>query len=93
MDVGYVWDEEKYRKVQKKHDVMFYEVVNALEDPNGFEQADEARWEEERWIWLGQTETGRLLVVVYSDEELPLCRIITAFEATGRWVDEYEQRS
>lgn len=82
MDVGYVWDEEKYRKVQKKHDVMFYEVVNALEDPNGFEQADEVQWEEERWIWLGQTETGRLLVVVYSDEELPLCRIITAFEAT-----------
>lgn len=92
MDVGYVWDEEKYRKVQEKHGVMFSEVVDALEDPDGFEQIDEAQWGEERWIWVGKTNTGRILVIVYNEEDLPLYRIITAFDAEGRWVDEYKQR-
>lgn len=92
MDTGYVWDEDKYQKVLKKHGVMFHEVVDVLEDPNGFEQPDEVQWAEERWLWVGQTSTGRILLVVYSEEDLPLYRIITAFEAEGRWVNEYKQR-
>lgn len=92
MDVGYVWDEKKYQKVQKKHGISFWEVVSAMEDPDGFEQPDEASNEEDQWIWLGQTFTGRVLVVVYSEEELPLYRLITSFEANGRWLDEYQQQ-
>lgn len=91
MDVGYVWDEDKYEKVKEKHDVFFHEVVSAMEDPKGFEQPDEASYEEGQWIWVGQTAQRRVLVVVYSDEDLPIFRIITAFDAEGRWLDEYQQ--
>lgn len=92
MDLGYVWDEDKYRKVQQKHSVSFHEVVDALEDPNGFEYSDDASLLSERWLWIGQTQNGRILLIVYSEEDLPLLRIITAFDAEHRWADEYKQR-
>lgn len=91
MDVGYVWDEDKYEAVQAKHHVLFHEVVSAMEDPKGYEESDLVSYEE-RWIWVGQTSEHRILYVVYSEEDLPLYRIITAFDAEGRWLDEYQQR-
>lgn len=91
MDVGYVWDQDKYEKVKEKHDIRFDEVVSAMEDPKGFEEPDEASDEDGQWIWVGKTFEDRILVVVYSDEDLPLYRIITAFDAEGNWVDEYNK--
>ena len=35
---------------------------------------------------------NRLLVIVYTDEDLPLYRTIMAFDAEGRLHDEYYQR-
>ena len=40
MDVGFIWDEDKYREVERKHKVQFYEVVSALDDPEGYETLD-----------------------------------------------------
>jgi hypothetical protein len=37
MDIGFVWDEEKYQQVVVDHQVRFYEVVSAFEDRNGYE--------------------------------------------------------
>jgi uncharacterized DUF497 family protein len=88
LDIGFVWDEHKYRKVVADHDVRFYEVVAAFEDVSGFEAPDPAG-HVDRWMWVGQTDAGRLLVVIYSEEELPLYRLITAFDAEGAWRDEY----
>ncbi|MDX2042255.1 MAG: hypothetical protein SF097_13455 [Acidobacteriota bacterium] len=34
----------------------------------------------------------RLLIVVYTEQDLPLYRIITVFDAEGRWIDEYYGR-
>ena len=91
MDIGYIWDEEKYELVQQKHGVHLSEVVSAFEDPNGFEVMDTDPWEV-RWIFVGKSYSNRLLQVVYSDEESPLLRLITAFEAGEDWRLEYEGR-
>jgi len=32
MDIGFVWDENKYQQVMADHNVRFYEVVSALDD-------------------------------------------------------------
>ncbi len=90
MDIGFVWDEQKFERVRKKHDVMFYEVVSAFEDDHGYEVPDPAG-REERFVLVGRTVTERVLTVVFSEEELPLYRIVTAFDAVGRWVDEYDK--
>ena len=90
MDIGFVWDEDKYQKVVKEHNVKFYEVVSSFDDPDGFDMPHPVF--EGRWIWLGHTVDNRLLAVIYSDEDSPLCRLITAFDAEGALLDEYNQR-
>ena len=92
MDTGFIWDEDKYKEVQRKHNVQFYEVVSAFDDPNGYEIPDPTG-HEVRWMWVGITAGGRILAIVFSDEELPIHRLITAFDAERRWIDEYYKRS
>ena len=92
MDIGFIWDDDKYKEVQRKHRVQFYEVVSAFEDPNGYEIPDPAG-HDGRWMWVGITAGGRILAIVFSDEELPIHRLITAFDAERRWIDEYYKRS
>jgi uncharacterized DUF497 family protein len=91
MDIGFVWDEKKYKTVIADHNVRFYEVVAAFDDPNGYEASDFVE-HEERWLWIGRTPWDRLLIIVYTEQDLPLFRIITAYDAEGRWRDEYQQR-
>lgn len=33
MDIGFIWDENKYQVAQTKHKVRFYEAVSAFDDP------------------------------------------------------------
>jgi uncharacterized DUF497 family protein len=92
MDIGFIWDEEKYQRVVANHHVRFYEIISAFEDRNGYEVPDPAG-HADRWMWVGRTVHGRVLVIIYSEEELPLYRIITAFDAEGRWLDAYDQEA
>ncbi len=91
MDIGFIWDEDKYKEVQRKHGVQFHEVVFAFDDPNGYEIPDPAG-HDDRWMLVGKTVNNRVLAIVFSDEDLPICRLITAFDAERRLVDEYYRR-
>ena len=91
MDIGFIWDKDKYQEVQRKHKVQFYEVVSAFDDPNGQEILDPTGYAD-RWMWIGTTVNGRVLTVIYSEEDLPLYRLITAFDAGGNLPDEYYKR-
>ena len=92
MDIGFIWDEDKYQEVRRKHNVQFYEVVSAFDDPNGYEIPDPAG-HEDRWTLVGTTAGGRILAIVFSDEDVPIYRLITAFDAEGKLLDEYYRRS
>ena len=91
MDIGFIWDEDKLQEVQQTHQVLFYEAVSAFDDPDGYEVPNPAR-NEDRWIRIGATASGRVLAIVCSEEDLPIYRFITAFDAKGRWFDEYYKR-
>jgi len=92
MDIGFVWDDRKYREVVKRHDVLFHEVVSAFDDEHGYEVPDPAG-HEDRFVLVAAAATGRVLFIVVGEEDLPLYRIITAFDAEGSWLDEYEKES
>ena len=77
-------------KVVAEHRVAFHEVVSAFDDDDGFEVPDPAG-QVDRWMWVGKSSAGRLLVVIYSEEDLPLYGLITAFDAEGAWKKEYER--
>ena len=82
-DFGYLWDEDKYAQVQKKHGVDVREVVTAYEDEMALiELAPQGH--EDRWLVVGQSHTNRVLCIIYSDLNMPIVRLITAFEADSR---------
>lgn len=95
MDLGFVWDENKYEQVQADHGVRFWEVVSAFEDALALEEPD-PQGHVERFLMVAQTHEGRVLQVLYTEtyteEGAMLYRIITAFDAGKEWRDEYEQR-
>lgn len=92
MDIGFIWDEDKYQEVQRKHNVKFYEAVAAFDDPKGYETLDPAG-HEDRWMWVGATVGDRVLAVICSEEDAPLHRLITAFDAKGEYLNGYYERN
>ena len=57
MDIGFVWDADKYDEVQRKHNVLFYEVVSAFDDTHGFDAPDPQE-HPDRWMYVGKTVTN-----------------------------------
>jgi uncharacterized DUF497 family protein len=90
MDIGYVWDEAKYALVQEKHGVPFAEVVDVMESLEAMHDHD-PQDNPGRYMAVGETKVGRLLQVIYTDEDWPLYRIVTAFPASKEWEDEFRQ--
>ena len=84
------WDLEKARLNRAKHDVSFEEAATAFGDPLSVTISDpDHSDEEDRFILLGQTHTGRLVVVVLTDRGDKV-RIISARLATRRERRAYE---
>ena len=92
MDIGFIWDADKYQEVQSKHKVQFYEVVSAFDDNNGYDAPDPQR-HPDRWMFVGKTVTYRVLVIIYVAEGQEMHRLITAYEAKGELLNEYYKRS
>ncbi len=91
MDIGFVWDDEKYQEVQRKHRIQFYEVVSAFDDKNGYDAPDPQR-HPDRWMFVGKTVTNRVLVIIYIAEGEEMYRLITAYEAEGEVLNEYYKK-
>ena len=91
MDIGFVWDDEKYKEVQRKHKIQFYEVVSAFDDPHGYFNPDPQGYNN-RWMLVARTFNGRVLSIICSDEDAPVHRLITAYDAERRYIDEYNRR-
>lgn len=94
MDFGYVWDEEKYALVQQDHGVDIVDVVTALEDTRSISD-DDPQGNPGRYMIVGRC-SDRILQVICSEEDeddYPLIRIVTAFEANIHWRRAYEQQN
>jgi hypothetical protein len=84
------WDPEKARRNVAKHGVSFEEAATAFGDPLSLTILDPDHSEEEdRFILLGQTYAGRLVVVVHTDRGENI-RVISARLATRRERKAYE---
>jgi hypothetical protein len=68
MDLTFEWDEEKARRNELKHGVTFEEARTIFNDPFAMTISDpEHSDEEERWLDIGLSTKGRLLVVWYTE--------------------------
>lgn len=85
------WDPDKAAENEQKHGVSFEEAATAFGDPMSLtipnpEHSDQ----EDRFILLGESFRGRLVVVVHTDRE-DRTRLISARLATRRERHDYEE--
>lgn len=86
------WDLEKAASNLEKHGVAFTEAMTVLGDPFEVTIPDPDHAEgESRFISMGLSEAGRLLVVVYTERD-QRTRLISAREATSRERKQYESK-
>ena len=88
--MDYEWDEKKDRSNDQKHGIRFDEAKGVFADPNAKDFADDYNPDEERFIRIGLTVRG-LLVVVYSEPDPEVTRIISARKATKSEREFYEK--
>jgi hypothetical protein len=85
------WDPKKATANLKKHRVSFEEAATALSDTLAATAADPDRsLDEERYITLGVSERGRLLVVAHTEKGETI-RIISARIASKGERELYEE--
>lgn len=91
MPYQFEWDSDKAEANLRKHGVSFDEAVTVFGDPLSVLLSDPDHSEgEERYLVLGQSAQGRLLVVAFV-ERPPRTRIISARLATRRERNDYEE--
>ena len=87
----YRWDDRKAARNLAKHDVSFQEAVTVFHDPLFIIFADPAHsFQEKRFIIMGESDSHRLLVVVYTERSNEI-RIISARKATMKEREVYEE--
>jgi uncharacterized protein len=89
------WDPVKAKQNLSKHGVSFEQAATVLLDPSAVNLYDgEHSQDEERWVTLGRSAHGTILVVVHTFDEQPddnvRVRIISARRATKREQRRYE---
>lgn len=88
--MDFEWDPDKAAANVKKHGVDFSEAVTVFGDPLELTISDPDHSESEfRFVSLGMSASGRLLVVAYTERE-GRTRIINAREATSQERKQYE---
>jgi uncharacterized protein len=86
------WDPKKAASNLNKHGVSFEEAVTVFGDPlsDTFPDPDHSS-EEYRFVIIGSSESGRILVVAHTDDG-ELVRLISAREVTPGERQSYEER-
>ena len=89
--VFFTWDPNKAGANAHKHGVGFREAATVLEDPLSRTFPDEGHSRtERRFLTIGKSSTGSLLVVAHTEQEQTI-RIISAGKTTRRERAFYEE--
>ena len=86
------WDPQKAEANLKRHEVSFAEAATVLEDDLALTREDPDPIDEERFVTLGMSGIGNLLVVVYTYRVSDSIRIISAWKANRRQRLRYEKK-
>jgi len=91
--MGFEWDADKAELNLRKHGVSFQEAVCVFSSPLSatYDDPDHSQ-EEQRYLTVGTSRFGRLLIVSHTDRGDNI-RIISARETTRRERIRYEKDS
>ena len=90
------WDAKKAEANARKHGVRFEAAMTVFRDPLALTVYDEEHGEgEERWVTIGRTEGGQMVVVIHTfiptGSNSAKVRLISAREPTNREREQYEE--
>ena len=89
--VDFEWDEEKAAGNLEKHGVTFEEAASVFRDPLYVDFYDpDHSIDEQRYLIIGQSMDGRLLIVSYTERD-HATRLISAREVTSAERKAYEE--
>ena len=96
MQYNFEWDPVKARSNRAKHSVDFEEAATVFRDPEMLTlYDDEHSVDEDRWITLGISARGRLLIVCHTYREettdSAVIRIFSSRKATKHEIQEYRE--
>jgi uncharacterized protein len=86
-----VWDPAKAKANLAAHGIDFAEAATVLDDDRAITREDEDSVGEERFVTLGLSGAGNLLVIVYSWRGGTVIRLISAWKANARQRRQYAQ--
>ena len=89
MDID--WDPKKAAANLKEHGVSFSEAATVLTDDYALTREDQDSIGEQRFISLGRSATGAMLVVVYTHREPDSYRLISSWNASKPQRKQYEK--
>lgn len=93
MAVTFEWDEEKAQENLRKHQVRFHEGATVFNDPLIATTHDpDHSADENRYLSLGYSAQGRLLVVSYTERGRHV-RLISCRKATRKERKKYEENN
>ena len=86
-----LWDPAKAKANLAMHGIGFAEAATVLDDERAITREDEDSVGEQRFVTLGLSGAGNLLVVVYSWRGATVIRLISAWKANARQRRQYAQ--
>lgn len=91
--MNFEWDPSKAAQNRRKHGVSFHEAATVFGDPLAMTYQDpDHSAQEQRFITVGTSSAGRLLIVAHADRGESI-RIISARKTTLRERTDYEQEN
>ena len=92
MPLIFEWNPRKARFNRRKHGVTFEEACTVFGDTFSVTIADEqhSSASEERWITMGRSSRGNLLVIAHTESDTSI-RLISARAATRAEKRQYEE--
>ena len=94
MSLRFEWDPDKARRNLRKHRLSFEEATTAFEDDRSVTLPDPTHSVgEERFLLLGGTNRGRIVVIAFTErgEDIDTIRVISARLADRGERHDYEE--
>ena len=85
------WDENKNSENIGKHGLDFADAWQVFENPLLAKLDDREDYDEDRWIGVGMMSNGSVVVLVFTEREQEMIRIISIRKATKNERTRYEK--
>ncbi len=87
----FIWNRRKNEANIKKHELDFADAFKVFASPMLVNADERHEYGEERWVGIGLMDANRVVVIVFTEPEEDVVRVISMRKATTEERENYEQ--